>query len=202
MASPGKSAHPPQRGMVHISTVFLAGIAGLLLGLFLGAAFFADSAGGPQRAQQTQQAPQGPTAEAAEHIARHEANVAERPEDADEWIALGNLYYDAGDPRNAVRAYDRALALRPDSPDVLTDKGTMHRALGQAAEALAAYERAIALAPRHQNAWFNKGVVLRDLGREEEAFAAWRGVVYSNPQATVPGSGQLLRDVLSRAGEL
>lgn len=205
MAASKRTAAAPQRGMVHISTVFIVGIAALLVGLFAGASFFAaDTPAPPAQRPTAPAAPaqQNTTAESAEHIAQHEANVAARPGDVDEWITLGNLYYDARDPQNAIRAYDRALALRPSSPDVLTDKGTMHRALGQLPEALAAYERAIGLNPRHQHAWFNKGVVLHDLGRPDDAFAAWREVVYINPQATLPSTGQLLREVLEQAGKL
>lgn len=201
--------------MVHISTVFIVGIAALLVGLFAGSFFFSGSdipqrqAQAPVQQAQTASSSQAPPAqqgvsrETLDHIAQHERNVAVDPKNVDEWVTLGNLYYDAHDPAKAVQAYERALELKPDMPDVLTDMGTMYRSMGQPAEALAAYERAIALRPAHTNAWFNKGVVLRDLQREDDAYAAWREVVRINPQATVPGSGgRLLRTVLEQANAL
>ncbi len=202
MPSKKNALSAPQRGMVHISTLLSAVVIALLVGLFAGSTFFSAS-GAKSSSAPAPQAQSGlPAPGQSDHVAQHERNVAANPDSFDEWVALGNVYYDEGDPKNAVRAYDKALALRPDSPDVLTDKGTMHRGLRQYPEALACYERAIALAPKHQHAWFNKGVVLFDMSRDDEAYAAWRKVVELNPQATLPGTGQALRDALIQAGKM
>ena len=41
-------------------------------------------------------------------------------------ITLGNIYYDVGDPAQAILYYRQALDINPDVPGVLTDMGTMY----------------------------------------------------------------------------
>ena len=115
-------------------------------------------------------APPDPTVEIPHLLAASEAH----PEDAGVWVALGNAYFDANQPPEAVKAYERALTLRPGDPNVLTDLGVMYRRLGKFREAVARFQAAAAAAPGHVQSRYNLGVVyLHDLHDAAKARAAW-----------------------------
>lgn len=102
----------------------------------------------------------------------------------DAWAALGNLYYDAEMPEEAVDPYIRALAIKPDDPAVRTDLSTMLRSLGQHEEAAGHLRRVVDDDSTWHQAWFNLGVIYSfDLEDEQKALAAWKMFVILNPQS-------------------
>ena len=126
-----------------------------------------------------------------------EINLRQNPNNALQWAALGNMYYDTDKPHDAIRAYTRSLALQPENPDVLTDLGIMYRNLGRYALAVQCFMRAIALKPSHENALFNLGLVQYfDMYQHVEGKMAWRRLLSLNPQATTPDDHRI-RDLLS-----
>ena len=119
-------------------------------------------------------APQAPAP--AARLPRLRAATQAHPEDPGVWVALGNAYFDANQPPEAVKAYERALTLKPGDPNVLTDLGVMYRRLGQFQEAVARFQAAAAAAPTHVQSRYNLGVVyLHDLHDAARARAAWEG---------------------------
>ncbi len=119
------------------------------------------------------------------------------PQNTKAWVTLGNLYYDAGNATESVKAYTKALELDPKNANVLTDRGTMYRELGQFELALESYSKATSINPTHKNSLFNAGIILYyDLGRKSEAIEKWEQLLRVDPQAKAP-NGQSLKDMIN-----
>lgn len=98
-----------------------------------------------------------------------------QPDDVDAWVELGNAWYDADMPEQAIQAYDRALALKADDADVLNDQGAMFRQKGDTARALANFEKALAIDPGNLESLYNLGYVYAfDLNRMDRAREVWQ----------------------------
>jgi cytochrome c-type biogenesis protein CcmH/NrfG len=184
--------------IVLASATFAAGLfAGIILQSELGGP-------APQPPRQAMTAPQPapsnqpgaqPSAMDA-RIAQFEAKAKASPDNAQAWTSLGNVYFDANRPAEAIDAYQRSLKLNPGNPNVLTDMGVMFRRLGDPNQALASFDEAIAADPNHRIARLNKGVVLlHDLGKHEEALATWRELLAIDPTATTPDGRPLAQVV-------
>lgn len=122
-----------------------------------------------------------------QQIASLRAVVQREPNNADAWVKLGNMCFDANMPDDAITAYEKSLALRPNDPNVLTDLGTMYRAKGQFEEALKRFQHAAELDPKHLNSRFNLGVVyfndLHDTVRARAAYEDYLAAAPNGPQA-------------------
>jgi cytochrome c-type biogenesis protein CcmH/NrfG len=157
--------------------------------------------GSPPAPQQQTSRKQQMTEDYAKQILTLEKETASNPDNANAWIQLGNLYFDADNYQSAIRAYEKSLALKPDNANVLTDLGVMYRRNGQPKKAVEAFDKAIRIDPKHEVSRFNKGIVLlHDLSDEEGALKAWEELVKMNPAAMTPG-GQPLKELLKRFKE-
>lgn len=94
---------------------------------------------------------------------------------------LGTALNAAGQPLEAVEAFDAALALQPASPGVLNNRGMALKALLRHDEAVASYRKAIALLPQEAGFHRNLGNVLADLGDWRGAEAAYREALLHRP---------------------
>ncbi|MDR2695889.1 MAG: tetratricopeptide repeat protein [Deltaproteobacteria bacterium] len=199
---PPKKAAPPHDGTVRKSTLCLTAALCLLLGTCLGTLLPA-LRGVKELAASVQQIlpqqaplPPGRGADGGGQIRELEEAARKNPQDPHAWIQLGNQYFDDHKPREAIRAYERALAIKGDNPDVLTDMGIMYRQLGEFERAAENFTQAGRIHPRHEQSRFNLGVVLFfDLHRKDEARKAWRALLDINPEAKTP-DGALLRTML------
>lgn len=100
----------------------------------------------------------------------------------DAWAALGNLYFDADMPAEAIAHYRGALNLKPDDVHVLTDMATMLRAAGQPDTAVTVLGHALNLDSTLTQAWFNLGVIQSfDLKNHKEALHAWKKFLALSP---------------------
>ncbi len=178
---------------VRKSTFVVSIIAALVFGLYMGTlvtSFGSFSTPSGNDAGQSNQA--------SAEIAKAKAATESDPSNTKAWITLGNLYFDAQNPTESVKAYTRALELQPNNPDVLTDRGTMYRALGQYELALQSYIKASSLNPAHKNSLFNAGIVLfYDLKREAEGIEKWEQLLRLDPKATAP-NGEPLKDMINK----
>ncbi|MFH2064918.1 MAG: tetratricopeptide repeat protein [Pseudomonadota bacterium] len=143
------------------------------------------------------------TAEPAQNeaLTHAKAEALKNPGSFTAWVNLGNLYFDLGQGKDAIEAYQKALAIQPDNADVLTDLGVMYRRNGNPEKAIESFDKAIALDPKHELSRFNKGVVLlHDLNRKEEAINVWKELIGINPMAMAPNGlsvDELIRKVNS-----
>jgi cytochrome c-type biogenesis protein CcmH/NrfG len=100
----------------------------------------------------------------------------------DAWAALGNMYFDANMPEDAITHYRRALELRPDDLHVLTDMATMLRAVGRSDTAVVVLRHVVAIDSTLSQAWFNLGVMQSfDLKNHREALEAWKRFLALSP---------------------
>ena len=100
--------------------------------------------------------------------------VKKDPKNLPALVELGNLYFDAGQPKEAIEAYSRYLAIKPDNPDLRTDLGIMYRALGDFDRAIEEFKKAAQSDPKHVNSRYNMGIVLlHDKQDVKGAVKAW-----------------------------
>lgn len=97
------------------------------------------------------------------------------PKDLEAWRELGNAYFDADMPAEAISAYNRALAIKPDDTNILNDQGAMYRQAGDFARALSNFEKARQVDPTNLESIYNSGYVLAfDLNQIDKAIVMWR----------------------------
>lgn len=70
--------------------------------------------------------------------------------------ALGSFYSFAGDQRDALKAFERAVALAPDNAHFIFNRATVQRFLGNLSAAEADYDKVIALRPMDFEAYKNR----------------------------------------------
>ena len=100
----------------------------------------------------------------------------------DAWSALGNLYFDANMPNEAIAHYQHALTLKPDDIHVMTDLATMLRAAGRPDTAVTVLNHALTVDSTLAQAWFNLGVIQSfDLKNQREALRAWKKFIALSP---------------------
>ena len=96
-------------------------------------------------------------------------------------ITLGNIYYDVGDPAQAILYYRQALDINPDVPGVLTDMGTMYWRNNDINLAEQAFREAIAKDGSFGNAYVNLGQLLyRAKNDVVEARVVWQQLLTVN----------------------
>jgi cytochrome c-type biogenesis protein CcmH/NrfG len=136
--------------------------------------------------------------EKAAQIFKLEQMTKENPNDVAAWTNLGNLYFDTGNFKEAIKAYNRSLALNPNNADVLTDLGVMFRRTGQPRKAVESFDKAAKIDPRHETSLYNKGIVLmHDLNDMPGAIKAWEELLKRNPAATSP-TGQSIKNLVEK----
>jgi tetratricopeptide (TPR) repeat protein len=94
---------------------------------------------------------------------------------------LGDAYSDAGDLREAVEAYRKALDQCPTFHDIRFRLGVALREAGQPARALAEFSRVLRANPNFTEAAVQRGLTLYTLGRGDEALSEWQAVLAQHP---------------------
>lgn len=187
---------------VRSNTMYMAVVAALIIGLFLGNLFttlFAPQKEVQRREVATPSAEQtspnsGP--DFTSHILELEQQLLTDPNNVANWTHLGNLYFDSQQFKPAIRAYVKSLELEPNNANVWTDLGVMYRNDKQHTKALDAFAHAVTLNPAHETARFNSGIVLYfDLAKHAEGLAQWEELLTINPQAKAP-NGMFVRDMI------
>ena len=89
----------------------------------------------------------------------------------------------AGEWRQAIVYYERALRLDPHNASVITDMGTCYRNLAMPERAIREYERALRIQPTHQNALLNLGIVYGyDMKDYAKAISYWEQLLHVAPK--------------------
>ncbi len=125
-----------------------------------------------------------PTAASLEGVAAPLlAAIKADPNNVENLVQLGNLYYDHRVYPEAIEYYTKALVQRPNDVNVRTDLGTAFWYSSLPDKAVKEYEKSLAVDPGHANTLFNMGVVKSEgLKDYAGAIAAWEKLLKSNPQ--------------------
>lgn len=133
-------------------------------------------------------------------ISELEKIVAQKPNDRQAWVQLGNDYFDTDQPQKAVAAYQKAIDIAPADPanaNIITDQGVMFRKLGMFDRAIANFEKARQFDPKHTQSLYNMGIVYADdLRQPDKALLVWNE--YLKLDGTSP-QAQQVRQMLERA---
>lgn len=95
--------------------------------------------------------------------------------------ALGDAYREAGELRDAIDAYRRALDRCPDFHDIRHRLGVALREAGLPAQAIAELRRVLRACPDHLTSAVQLGLAYYGLGRSEEATREWAAVLARDP---------------------
>ena len=169
-------------------------------GFLAGIAFTVYKGGSPESTTSTiaQGPSQPPNDETGQAILNLEAEVTANPDNFENWVRLGHLYYDSNQPKKAIAAYNKALTLHSGSADLLTDLGVMYRRDKQPEKAIECFDKAIKMDPSHLPARFNKGIVLMyDLHDPKGAIASWEEILKIDPQAKA-ANGQSISELVDK----
>ena len=134
-------------------------------------------------------APQGPNplevaSEVASKIQTLKEIVKKDPKNVPAWVEMGNLYFDSGQPKEAIEAYSQYLTIKPDNPDVRTDMGIMYRQLGEFDKAIEEFKKAAQSDLKHANSRYNIGIVLlHDKQDIKGAIRAWEEYLKVDPNS-------------------
>ncbi|MFT5702080.1 MAG: cytochrome c-type biogenesis protein CcmH/NrfG [Desulforhopalus sp.] len=182
--------------MVMYAVIFIAGFLS-------GIAFTIYKTGGTapvnvanQQQQQQQEHQHDPATDQA--ILNLEAEVTARPDNFENWVQLGNLYFDSDHPEKAIPAYEKALEIHSGNANVYTDLGVMYRRANQPKKAVDAFDQAIAKDANHIQSRFNRGIVLMyDLDDASGAIASWESILDIDPNAKT-GNGESISSFIER----
>jgi len=134
-------------------------------------------------------APQGPNplevaSEVASKIQTLKEIVKKDPKNLPAWVEMGNLYFDSGQPKEAIEAYNQYLTIKPDNPDVRTDMGIMYRQLGEFDKAIEEFKKAAQSDLKHANSRYNIGIVLLHNKQDiKGAIRAWEEYLKVDPNS-------------------
>jgi tetratricopeptide (TPR) repeat protein len=96
--------------------------------------------------------------------------------------ALGDAYAEAGDLREAIEAYSKALDHCPTFHDIRFRLGISLREAGLPGRALAEFSRVLRANPGFAEASVQRGLTLYTLGRTNEAVAEWETLLARDPE--------------------
>jgi cytochrome c-type biogenesis protein CcmH/NrfG len=139
----------------------------------------------PQIVPQEVPPPPGPPpAEVSLKIDGLKEIVKKDPKNLAAWYELGNLYFDANQPKEAIQAYTEYIKLKPDNADVRTDLGIMYRNTGEPDKAIEEFKKAAQIDPKHVNSRYNLGLVLLHDKRDmKAAITAWEDYLKVDPNS-------------------
>jgi len=95
--------------------------------------------------------------------------------------ALGDAFREAGELREAVEAYRKAIDRAPQFHDIRYKLGIVLREAGLPSQALAEFKRVLRANPTFREAAVQLGLTYYTLGRSEQAIREWTAVLEADP---------------------
>ncbi len=134
-----------------------------------------------------------------------EAKLKQDPDNLQGWQLLGRSYVALQRPKDAVKAYRKALELAPEDPDTLLALADVLAALNDdrfAGEPARLVQKAIEKSPGHPNALWMMGVVEFQRGGFRKSVAYWEKLLEMLPPASkdIDDLNSAIKEARSRAG--
>ncbi len=107
--------------------------------------------------------------------------LALKPDYADAWVEVGNLFSDRGEVGEAAQAYAQSLRFNPALEGAHYNLGNLAQGRGAWQEAVAYYREALRLNPAFAQAHNNLGQAYEALGRSDQALAEYRQALAADP---------------------
>jgi tetratricopeptide (TPR) repeat protein len=118
---------------------------------------------------------------------------------ASTFVSMGDAAYDAGAPKAAILAYEKALEIQPHNPDVLTDLGTMYLRTNDLEKAIASFRDAATADPKHIKSRFNLGIALMTSKKYSEAADAFSQCVSIDPKGELAPAAQAHLKIIEKS---
>lgn len=110
----------------------------------------------------------------------------------EEFVNLGDGFFEARQFAAAALAYERALALAPGDAELHNNLGLTLHYVGRSAEALATLREGVARDPSHQRAWLTLGFVSLQTGNAAQARESLQRALELGPGTPVGVEAQRL----------
>jgi tetratricopeptide (TPR) repeat protein len=117
-------------------------------------------------------------------VSQMEALVVLKPQDAQNWLYMGQLYRKAGNPQLAQRAFQKALKQNANLADAMAGIGNLYLDQQDYTSALDLFGQAITIQPKNVEAWFGQALALHYLNRTDEEIQAYQQVLAIDPAQT------------------
>ncbi|GAM11704.1 putative UDP-N-acetylglucosamine--peptide N-acetylglucosaminyltransferase SEC [Geobacter sp. OR-1] len=102
--------------------------------------------------------------------------------DVDALIALGDLYFEVGDHKQAIQQYKKVAEVDPKNADAYVNIGLVYSKMERIDEAIKAYEAALEIEPDNVFAYNAIGDAWYGQGEKEKAIAAFRKGIEVDPE--------------------
>jgi len=99
--------------------------------------------------------------------------AAKAPRDPHTWYALGLLYRNENQPKQALESFNKALAIDPADPDTHYLAASVDLELADLPAAIVEFRKALELSPLHASSEFGLARALQRQGKTEEAHTAF-----------------------------
>jgi len=122
-------------------------------------------------------------ADVQQQINQYKAVLASNPNDLQSLIALGDLYLNTNNVRDAYQNFLLAQKVDPANTHVLNDLGGIYQQIGRYDQALTSYEKAYSLDPSHGSSLLNVAMLYsRHKGNNAKALQLLEEFLVSNPE--------------------
>lgn len=131
------------------------------------------------------------TANVQQQIAQLSAVLQSNPNDLPSLIALGDLYLNTNNVRDAYQTFLRAEKVDPDNVHVLSDLGLIYLQIGSYDKALSSYRRAYQVDPSHDTPLLNMAMIYsRHKGDSAKALELLEQLLAGNPDPQMAAAAQ------------
>ena len=104
-----------------------------------------------------------------------------KPDYADAYNNMGNVFQDQGNQEAALKSYKQAIKIKPDYADAYYNMGVTLKNKGNPEAAIGSYKQAIKIKPDYANAYNNMGTALQDQGNPEAALKSYKQAIKIKP---------------------
>ncbi len=118
-----------------------------------------------------------------DELARLEADVKDKPDDAEARMQLGILQYKNGKIDEAIATWTNAVELAPDNVEIRNYLGKALLEKEKYAEAAEHFQKAVKLDPNMPTAYYNLAVAQEYLGQVKPAIENYKKYIEMNPMA-------------------